>query len=277
MNLRIGYSPCPNDTFIFYALAHGLIPIGNHAITPIIEDVETLNRKALEQHSLDVTKVSFHAFAHLRDHYALLHAGAALGKGCGPIIISKKKLKPEELKESRIAIPGTYTTANLLLRLYEPKIKKTVQMPFDQIMPAITKGEVDCGVIIHEARFTYPDYGLREVVDLGEWWEEETGHLIPLGAIIAKRAYERDFIHKIDHWLKESIEYALKRRREPMEYIRAHANEMDEETICRHINLYVNKYTLEIGKEGTRSIKHLMEMGEEKGLIPYTEKPLFIE
>lgn len=277
MNLRIGYSPCPNDTFIFYALTHGLIPLDKNTITPMIEDVETLNRKALEEQSLDVTKVSFHAFAHLRDHYALLHTGAALGRGCGPIIITKKNIKPDELEERCIATPGTYTTANLLLKLYNPRIKKTVPMPFDQIIPAIMRDEVDCGVIIHEARFTYPDHGLKEVIDLGAWWEKETGHPIPLGAIIAKRRYNRDVIHKIDHWLKESIKYALKEPTEPMKYIKTHAKEMDEETICKHINLYVNKHTLEIGEEGIEAVKHLMQMGEEKGILPHTNKPLFIK
>ena len=277
MNLRIGYSPCPNDTFIFYALTHGLVPLEGETVTPVVEDVETLNRRALEEESLDVTKVSFHAFAHLRDHYALLHTGAALGRGCGPIIVSKKRVEPDELGEMRIAIPGTYTTANLLLKLYDPGIRKTVPMPFDQIMPAIVSGEVDCGVIIHEARFTYPDIGLREVIDLGSWWEEKTGYPIPLGAIIAKRKYKRDLLHKIDHWIRESIEYALKKPREPMEYIKRHSSEMNDEIIWRHINLYVNRDTLEISEEGIDAVRCLIEMGEERGLIPQTKRPLFIE
>ncbi|HEC57791.1 MAG TPA: 1,4-dihydroxy-6-naphthoate synthase [Candidatus Syntrophoarchaeum butanivorans] len=276
MNLTVGYSPCPNDTFIFYALMHGRIETGEVSLRAVVEDVESLNRMALNR-ALDVTKVSFHAFGFLRDHYALLHAGAALGRGCGPIIVSREKLDPDMIKNKRIAVPGTYTTANLLLRLFEPEIKEIVMMPFDRIIPAVAAGEVDCGVVIHEGRFTYRLYGLREVIDLGRWWEEETGLLIPLGGIIIDRRLGKDLIHRFDRWLRASIQYALERKDEPRDYIKHFAQEMDDSVISEHIGLYVNDYTLDIGKDGIKAVEQLLKMGEEAGVIPHSDKPLFLD
>ncbi len=276
MNLRVGYSPCPNDTFIFYALMHGRILTEDTSFTPVIEDVETLNRMAFE-HAPDVTKVSFHAFGFLRDKYALLHAGSALGEGCGPLIVAREKIDPDRLKDKRIAIPGTCTTANLLLKLFEPRIEETVAMPFDKIMPAVREGKVDCGLIIHEGRFTYPIYGLKEVIDLGKWWEAEKGFLIPLGGIIIDRSLGDDLIHRFDRWLKGSVEYALDNRDEPMEYIKSHAQEMDNNVICEHINLYVNDHTLEIGDDGIKAVEYLLKIGEEEGIIPHSDKSIFVE
>ncbi|MHC1564829.1 MAG: menaquinone biosynthesis family protein [Candidatus Syntropharchaeales archaeon] len=274
MNLRVGYSPCPNDTFIFYALMHQQVQTADVTFTPVIEDVETLNGMAFG-HALDVTKVSFHAFGFLREDYALLHAGSALGRGCGPIVVARERFDPDRLRYKKIAIPGTYTTANLLLTLFEPCLENVVVMAFDKIMPAVAAGKVDCGLIIHEGRFTYPLYGLREVIDLGRWWEDETGFLIPLGGIVIDRSLGQDLIRDFDSWLKKSVEYALENRDVPMNYIKSHAQEMDADVILRHINLYVNDHTLNIGDEGIKAVEYLLKAGEEKGIIPYSDKSIF--
>ncbi|MEK7331839.1 MAG: 1,4-dihydroxy-6-naphthoate synthase, partial [Nitrospirota bacterium] len=194
--LSLGYSPCPNDTFIFYALVHGKIDTGDLQFKEILLDVETLNRSAIKG-ELDITKVSYNAFGNLRDDYCLLRSGGALGRGCGPLVVSKRNYSMKDLKGKRIAIPGELTTAYLLLQLYDPDLKKNIKvMPFNMVMDAVKKGEVDAGLIIHESRFTYKAYGLKKVIDLGEWWEKETGLPIPLGCIIAKRSMGEDLIHK---------------------------------------------------------------------------------
>ncbi|MCZ7373195.1 MAG: 1,4-dihydroxy-6-naphthoate synthase, partial [Candidatus Methanoperedens sp.] len=184
-NISLGYSPCPNDAFIFYALVHKKV-VGEMEFSEILRDVETLNEMALSK-KLEVTKASFHAFGFFREDYCLLHSGSALGKGCGPLIVAKKKMRISDLSGKTIAIPGKMTTAYLLLRLFAPYIKKIVEMPFDRIMNAVSLGTVDAGLIIHEGRFTYPAYDLVKLIDLGEWWEEETGLPTPLGGILAKR------------------------------------------------------------------------------------------
>ncbi|MDP2788567.1 MAG: 1,4-dihydroxy-6-naphthoate synthase, partial [bacterium] len=225
--LSLGYSPCPNDTFIFYALAHKKLK-RELEFSEILRDVETLNRMALQK-KLDVTKASFHAFGFLRGDYCLLRSGSALGRGCGPLIVAKKPIRESELGKKKIAIPGKMTTAYLLLQLFAPEIKNIVEMPFDRIMNAVSLGTVDVGLIIHEGRFTYPKYNLVKLVDLGEWWEEETGLPIPLGGILAKRELGAVAIRDIDHLLKKSIEYAFKHRAETRGYIKSNAQELDDE------------------------------------------------
>ncbi|OFV67166.1 MAG: 1,4-dihydroxy-6-naphthoate synthase [Candidatus Syntrophoarchaeum caldarius] len=276
VKLSVGYSPCPNDTFIFYALMHRRISTGDVTFKPVIDDVETLNRMAFK-HTLNVTKVSFHAFGFLRERYALLRAGAALGEGCGPLIVANEVIDPEEIKNKRIAIPGTCTTANLLLKLFEPEIKETVVMSFDRIMPAVRSGDVDCGLIIHEGRFTYPIYGLKAVIDLGKWWEDETGLLIPLGGIVIDRSLGYNLIHEFNRWLRSSIEYAFENPNEAMSYIRSYAQEMDDDVISEHINLYVNDNTLDIGDEGIKAVEYLFKMGEDAGILPHSNHSIFPE
>ncbi|MGD2080223.1 MAG: 1,4-dihydroxy-6-naphthoate synthase, partial [Nitrospirota bacterium] len=185
-DLTLGYSPCPNDTFIFYALVRGKIETGGLSFLETLEDVETLNRMALRG-ALDVTKVSTHALGFLREDYCLLRSGGALGRGCGPLIVAREPLEARDLRGKRIAIPGTLTTAYLLMRLFDPMLKDIEAMPFHRIMDAVSSGSADAGLIIHEGRFTYPGYGLHEVLDLGRWWEDATGLPIPLGSIVAKR------------------------------------------------------------------------------------------
>ncbi len=272
--LSLGYSPCPNDTFIFYALAHRKIR-GDVEFSEMLRDVETLNRMALHT-ELDVTKTSFYAFGYLQENYCLLHSGSALGRGCGPLIVSKNPLRVSELSGKKIAIPGKMTTAYLLLQLFAPEIKNVVEMPFDRIMNAVSLGMVDAGLIIHEGRFTYPKYNLVKLIDLGEWWEEETGLPIPLGGILAKRELGADVIGEIDRMLRESIEYAFRNRASTRDYIKSNAQELDETVIDQHIGLYVNDYTLDIG-DGALAIETLLKMAEELNLIPYSNEPLFID
>ncbi len=274
MKISLGYSPCPNDTFIFYALAHKKVR-GGVEFSEILEDVETLNRMALRR-ELDVSKVSFNALCHLREDYCLLHSGSALGRGCGPLIVAKDRINIADLAGKTIAIPGKMTTAYLLLRLFDPGIRNVVEMPFDRIMNAVSLGNVDAGLIIHEGRFTYPKYGLLELVDLGEWWEGETGLPIPLGGIVAKRELGADVINGVDRMLKKSIAYAFANRSMTRRYIKKHAQELDDEVIDQHIGLYVNDYTLDMG-DGIDAVEVLMKRAEELQLVPHSEKQIFID
>ena len=272
--LSLGYSPCPNDTFIFHALVHGLIPCGNLAFAERLEDVETLNQLAL-QGALDLTKISFHAFGHLRDRYVLLHSGAALGRGCGPLIVAGTG-SLEQLKGQTIAIPGRLTTANLLLQLYFGGVNELLILPFDQIIPAVLQGRAAAGVIIHESRFTYQQYGLEQLLDLGQWWEEATGHPIPLGGILAKRSLGEERIRQVDQALRRSIEYARSHPLEATSYIRQHAQELEDSVINQHIGLYVNDYSLDLGEDGLSAVSCLLEKAEQVGIIAKTDLPLTI-
>ncbi len=271
--ISLGYSPCPNDTFIFYALAHKKVR-GKVEFSEILKDVETLNRMAVHT-DLDVTKASFYAFGLLRENYCLLHSGSALGKGCGPLVVAKNRIPVSELSRKKIAIPGKMTTAYLLLQLFDPEIRNVVEMSFDRIMNAVSLGTVDAGLVIHEGRFTYPSYNLVKLIDLGEWWEEETGLPIPLGGILAKRELGADVIKEIDRLLKKSIEYAFANRALTRTYIKKHAQELDDIVIDQHIQLYVNDYTLDIG-DGVAAIEMLLKKAEESGLILHSDKPFFI-
>ena len=272
--LSLGYSPCPNDTFIFYALVNKKVK-GDVEFSEILRDVEVLNRMALSK-ELDVTKVSYHALGFLREDYCLLRSGSAIGKGCGPLIVAKKPIETSNLAGKTIAIPGKMTTANLLLQMFNPDIKKIVEMPFDTIMNAVSLGTVDAGLIIHEGRFTYPAYDLVQVIDLGDWWEKETGFPIPLGGILAKRELGVRLIRQIDVLLKKSIEYAFQNRELSREYIRIHSQELDNHVIDQHIDLYVNDYTLDL-KDGIAAVDKLLKIADELNLIPHSDKPLFID
>ncbi len=273
--LSLGYSPCPNDTFIFYSLVHGRIDTDGLHFVEVLEDVETLNQMA-RQSRLDITKVSFHAFGHLRDDYCLLRSGGALGKGCGPLVVAREETDMHDLIGKTIAIPGILTTAFLLLQNFDPALKENIRiMPFHQIISAVKNGEADAGLIIHESRFTYEQAGLKKVIDLGDWWERETGRPLPLGGILAKRSLGVDLIRKIDGLLRQSVEYAFSHRSEPVSYIRRHAQEMEDSVINRHIDLYVNDYSLDIGQDGVQAVEELFRRAEERGIINHSNKPLF--
>jgi len=261
----MGFSPCPNDTFIFYALANKLIDTGGLDFEFHIEDVETLNRMAVDR-ELDISKISCHAFYYLREDYQFLGAGGALGKGCGPLVVARD---PKEFfsrkpgQELKIAIPGRLTTAALLLRLYfasflDSQPLELIIMPFDNIMHSVSKGIVDAGLIIHESRFTFPSFGLSQIIDLGEWWEKETGLPIPLGGIAAQKSLGTKTIEEIENLIRSSINYASSHRSEAIPYIREYAREMDEDVMFRHIGLYVNEYTRELGANGRAALAELM-------------------
>lgn len=275
--LSLGYSPCPNDTFIFYALVHGKIDTAGIAYKEVLEDVETLNRMA-QQARLDITKVSFHAFGHLRDTYCLLRSGGALGRGCGPLVVARDMCSMQELRGKTIAIPGELTTAFLLLQVFDPELKQRITvMPFHQIIDAVKSGAADAGLIIHESRFTYQQQGLQQIMDLGAWWEQETGLPIPLGCIIAGRDLGSKLVRKTDALIRKSLEYAFSHSEETKAYIRQHAQELDDSVIEQHIGLYVNDYSLDIRDEGVRAIEELFRRAADQGVIGRSSKPLFFE
>jgi 1,4-dihydroxy-6-naphthoate synthase len=272
--LSLGYSPCPNDTFIFYALSHGLIPLEGLQIRERLEDVETLNTLALDQ-ALDLTKISYHAFGHLRRDYALLRSGSALGRGCGPLVVAREPREIGSLRGRRIAIPGRLTTANLLLQLCDQGFEDVVAMPFHRILAAVAAGEVDAGVIIHESRFTYQQLGLHQVVDLGLWWEADSGLPIPLGGILARRALGVELIERVDNALRQSVEFAHSHPEQTRSYIKQHSQELADEVIDSHIALYVNDFTRDLGDEGVGAISTLLQRAEARGLIAPCALPLF--
>jgi 1,4-dihydroxy-6-naphthoate synthase len=274
--LTIGYSPCPNDTFIFYALVHGKVHVPGIEFRERLADVETLNRLALER-SLDITKISFHAFGHLREHYALLRSGSALGRGCGPLIVAKPGTRFEDIKKGVIAIPGRLTTASLLLRLLDPTIDTYAVMTFDRIMDAVVKGDAAAGLIIHESRFTYPFYKLEKLLDLGEWWEKHSGLPIPLGGILGRRALGRNVLHAIEAGIRDSLLYATTHPDEVLRYCRQHSQEMDETVMKNHIDLYVNDFSIDLGQEGLAAIRRLLDEAEAAGIFPRSDKPLLAE
>ncbi len=274
-NLTLGYSPCPNDTYIFYALTHQRIPLTGLRIQERLEDVETLNQLALDG-LLDLTKISYHALGHLRDQYALLRSGSALGRGCGPLVISRQETDMQQLHGKRIVVPGRLTTANLLLQLYGSGYEEILIVPFDQVMPSLQRGDADAGVIIHESRFTFQDAGFCEVLDLGAWWEEETGLPIPLGGILARRDLGGETIATIDQAIRNSLEYAHNHPKEPRNYIKAHAQELEDKVIDAHIGLYVNDFSLNLGDEGVAAIEELYSRAEARSLIPKCSAPLFL-
>jgi len=223
----LGFSPCPNDTFIFNALVHGLVQCPGIAFRERLEDVETLNRLVLEG-ALEISKVSSHLLGFIREDYCLLRSGGALGRGCGPLVVSSGPAAMADLRGRRIAVPGRYTTAHLLLRLFDPHLDNIVFLPFHEIMGAVRRGDVAAGVIIHESRFTYPDYGLVKLLDLGKWWEQATGHPIPLGGIAAKRSLGDGVIAALDQALRASVAYAFDHPGAANGYIRAHSQEMSD-------------------------------------------------
>jgi 1,4-dihydroxy-6-naphthoate synthase len=273
--LTLGFSPCPNDTFMFYPLVHGLVDTGGFSFNERLEDVETLNRLAVKG-VLDISKVSYAALGHFREQYVLLRAGSALGRGCGPLLVAKEPIDPAALQGKTIAIPGRYTTAHLLMRLYNPALENFLEMPFHEIMDAVMTGRADAGVIIHESRFTYQGFGLHQLVDLGEWWENETGLPIPLGGIVAKRSLGVATIRSIEQALAAGVDYARSNPEAATRYIREHAQEMNERVCAAHIGLYVNDFSQQLGPEGEQAIAELLRRAEAVGLVPASEAPLFI-
>ncbi|HHZ65672.1 MAG TPA: 1,4-dihydroxy-6-naphthoate synthase [Flavobacteriales bacterium] len=274
-HLTLGFSPCPNDTFIFDALVHGKVDTEGLTFDYQFHDVEVLNRMAFES-ELDFTKLSYHAFAHLTSSYILLDAGSALGRGCGPLFISREKELGSDLSYISVAIPGKLTTANFLFSLAFPNIDKKVEMLFSDIEDAILKGEVKAGVIIHENRFTYEKRGLHKILDLGQYWEGTTNLPIPLGGMVVKRGLPQDTMEKINRIMKRSVEYALNDPKSSLEFVRAHSQELDEQVLKSHIEMYVNDFTVDLGAEGRLAIKTLFEKAQKLNIIPKFEEVLTV-
>ena len=291
MDLSLGYSPCPNDTFIFYALVHGKVGAGGLSFREELADVEALNRRAMGDipgaARMDITKISFHAYCRLRDEYVLLRSGAALGKGCGPLIVGRGPFLgapaelPGALKKMKIAVPGGLTTASLLMLLFGGRElgENMAPMLFSDIMPAVKEGRADAGLVIHEGRFTFENYGLHRLLDLGQWWEGETGRPIPLGGIAARRALGRETIKTAQATIHDSINYSLKNPDEARAYIRGHAQEMEDLVIQSHIGLYVNDQTVWLDPDGELAVDELFRRASQAGLTgpSLEQKPIFID
>ena len=274
--LELAYSPCPNDTFIFTPWVEGRIA-GAPPVVERYEDIDTLNQIALEGEP-DVVKVSFHALGHLRDRYCLLRSGGALGRGCGPLVVARTAFDKQALASKTIAIPGKLTTAALLVQLFAPELRDAniIVMPFDRIMPAVCDGKVDAGVIIHESRFTYQRHGLKQIVDLGEWWERETGRAIPLGGILMRRDLGDDLIRRTEKALAASVDFAFAHTDLVWPTVQRHAQEMEDDVMRQHIALYVNDFTRSYGPEGEAAIGHLLSTAEQLGIVPHSLKPLYV-
>lgn len=289
MKLTLGFSPCPNDTFIFDALIHHKIDTGGLEFDVQYHDVETLNQKAF-QGELDITKLSYHAFAYAVNDYELLDAGSALGSGVGPLLIAQDPQLAARLREVlekgtawsphqsnlKIGIPGKYTTANFLLGLAFPALQNKVELVFSDIEQSLLNGAIDLGLIIHENRFTYQAKGLHKVVDLGDFWEQTTNSPIPLGGIVVKRDLDEELKLKINLLVRESVQFAFENPKSGLDYIRSHAQEMEEEVMYKHIELYVNKYSEHLGDEGRRAIQQLFDKAQGLKLIPISDKKLFL-
>jgi len=273
--ISLGFSSCPNDTFIFDAMVHHKIDTEGIDFDIHIADVEELNKKAINQ-ELDVTKISFHAFAYIAQNYCLLDSGSALGKNNGPLLISKRKVYPDEINDIKIAIPGEHTTANLLLKIAYPKATNKIEYLFSDIEEVVLNNETDAGLIIHESRFTYEKKGLKKIINLGEFWEKETGLPIPLGGIAIKRNLNNDLQLKINRILKKSVEFAFQNPKSGSDYIKKHAQEMSEEVMYKHIHLYVNNYSLDLGKEGKDAILVLYKKAISLGVIPDMNERIFL-
>ncbi|MEK6616369.1 MAG: 1,4-dihydroxy-6-naphthoate synthase [Bacteroidota bacterium] len=263
MKLSLGFSPCPNDCFIFDGMLHGKIDTEGLSFKPVIEDVETLNRRVRSSEfgvrSLDITKLSFFAFAQAQKNYSLLDSGSALGFGVGPLVVSKNSHLRTPDSRLRVAIPGKNTTANLLFSLAYPHLKNKTEVLFSKIEDAVLSGKFDLGVIIHESRFTYQQKRLEKVIDLGEWWEKKTGFPIPLGGIVIKKSFPKEFKEKITRIIRRSVEFAFANPESSKAFVKKHSQEMDDAVIKQHINLYVNKYSLSLGRKGKEAVSMLMK------------------
>lgn len=256
MKLKLGFSTCPNDTFIFDALVHHKIDTEGLEFDLLLADVEELNKTAFE-HQIDITKLSYHAYAYVSDNYTLLDAGSALGNNNGPLLISKKKIYPDEIDHLKIAIPGKYTTANLLLSIAYPNALNKKEYNFSDIEEVVLSNEMDAGLIIHENRFTYKQRGLIKIIDLGEFWESKTNLPIPLGGIVVNKELSHEIQLKINGLVRKSIEYAYENPDSPMAFIKQYAQEMDPDVMHKHIALYVNDYSFDLGETGKKAIRTL--------------------
>lgn len=276
MNLTLGFSPCPNDTFLFDALVHERIDLQGLRFAPTLDDVEALNEMAMDA-KLDVTKLSYHAFTYLTDKYQMLSSGSALGEGVGPLLITRDPAPSKPMSEWHVALPGKYTTAHFLLKLAYPEIQRKTFLLFSEIENAVLDGSYDAGVIIHENRFTYADRGLLKKDDLGEKWEEEQLLPIPLGGIAIRRDLPQDVKRKVDLLVRRSTEYAFRYPQHSLPFVKANAQEMDPEVMRKHIELYVNPYTLDLGTKGKMAVERMLQLMSATGQTPEPTLPWMVQ
>jgi 1,4-dihydroxy-6-naphthoate synthase len=278
MTLSLGFSPCPNDCFMFDAIVHERIDFEGLSFSVRMADVEALNKAAFAG-EVDVTKLSYHAYAYCTHDYVLLTAGSALGRNCGPLLISKREISCAEVAAGRlrIAIPGRYTTANFLLGLAFPDAQDRTELLFSEIEGALVAGRYDAGLIIHENRFTYQAKGLKKIIDLGEFWEGDTGAPIPLGGIVVNRSLSAEYQQKVNRVMRRSVEYAFAHRADSLPFVREHAQEMSEDVMYRHIDLYVNEFSIDLGEEGRRAVTLLFDRAQSLGLVPRPVGNIFLE
>lgn len=275
MKLSLGFSPCPNDTFIFDAMVHSKIDTEDLEFELYMEDVETLNRRAMLG-ELDITKLSYHAYAYLLEKYVLLDAGSALGKNCGPLLIARQNMTDDEVEKALIAIPGKFTTANFLLSMAFPNATRKLETVFSEIENAVLDGKVDAGLIIHENRFTYEQKGLKKVIDLGEFWESSTGMPIPLGGIVVRRSLPDSIRQKVNRVMERSVRYAFENPADSKEFVKAYAQEMDEAVMNNHIQLYVNDFTKNLGGLGRAAIGKMFDVARARGVAPVYREDIFL-
>jgi 1,4-dihydroxy-6-naphthoate synthase len=265
--IRVGHSPDPDDAFMFHALANGKIDTGDLEFVHELQDIETLNRRAMKG-ELEVSAVSIHAYAHLLDKYALLPTGCSMGDKYGPMVVARRPMSVDDLKKVKIAVPGTMTTAFLTLRLLLPGGFEYDVVPFDEIIPAVASGKYDAGLIIHEGQLTFQNQGLHLVVDLGVWWQEKTGLPLPLGGNVVRRDLGRELMHWISEYIKESIRYSLAHRQEALQYALKYARDMDVSLADKFVGMYVNDWTLDYGPRGREAVRRLLDEGHKAGIIP---------
>ncbi len=267
VTIRIGHSPDSDDAFMFYAMTHGKLEVAGLTIEHQLQDIETLNRRALEG-DLEVSAVSIHAFAHLADRYALLSSGSSMGDRYGPTVITREPMTLDAVRGRTIAVPGLLTTAYLTLQLCLGKDTPVVVMPFDEILPAVAEGKVDAGLIIHEGQLYYGDRGLHKVVDLGVWWYEQTGLPLPLGGNVVRKDLGTEMVERIARLLRQSIEYALAHREEALAYALEYARDLDPGLADRFVGMYVNEWTVDYGPRGRQAVQTLLDKAWEAGLVP---------
>jgi len=276
IEIKIAHSPDSDDAFMFYGLATNKVRVPGYRFTHTLCDIETLNKKAQDEAFYDVSAISFHAYPYVQKDYTIMGCGGSVGEGYGPMIVSKNKYSFEDLERITIAIPGTMTTAFLALKIFNPKIKTEV-VPFDQIIPAILAGKYDAGLIIHEGQLTYATSGLYKVVDLGIWWREQTGLVLPLGGNAIRRSLGADKHKIISKALRDSIQHALDHREQALEYAMQFARDLDTGLASRFVSMYVNERTLDYGADGRDAIHKLLDMGYEKGIIPIKPEVEFVD
>ncbi|HXZ78387.1 MAG TPA: MqnA/MqnD/SBP family protein [Terriglobales bacterium] len=273
-DVTVAHSPDSDDAFMFYGLATNKVRVPGLKFSHTLCDIETLNRKAMDG-VYDVSAISFHAYPYVQEKYALLSSGGSVGEGYGPMIVANRKFSVNEIKEIRLAIPGTLTTAYLVLRLFAPRVE-TVVVPFDQIIPRILEGRYDAGLIIHEGQLTYSRSGLHRIVDLGKWWRDMTGFPLPLGGNVIRRDLQPEVIKSVALALKNSIQYALDHREEALAYAMQFARDLDAQSADKFVGMYVNERTVDYGAEGREAVRRLLDMGYEAGIIPHPAKVDFV-